>query len=91
VLFDGLVLPAGIAALASSGHAIEFLQDQYRHCKTILALGDATALLTEAGIEPTESDPGLILGAAGPAAATAFIAALGKHRHLARDQESPNI
>jgi catalase len=91
VLFDGLVLPAGIAALSSSGQAIEFLLGQYRHCKTILALGDATALLTEAGIEPTESDPGLIVGEAGPAAATAFIAALGKHRHLARDQDPPNI
>jgi catalase len=91
VLFDGLVLPAGIAALAGSGQVVEFLQNQYRHCKTILALGDATALLTAAGIEPAESDPGLIVDQAGPAGATAFIAALGKHRHPSRDQDPPNI
>jgi catalase len=91
VLFDALVLPPGIAALAGSGQAIEFVQGQYRHCKTILALGDATALLSEAGIEAAASDPGLIVGEAGPAAASAFIAALGKHRHLARDQDPPNI
>ena len=28
-----------------SGHAMEFLKDQYRHCKTILLIGAAAALL----------------------------------------------
>ena len=42
VLFDALVLPDGaeaVEALAKDGHTLEFLKDQYRHCKTILALG----------------------------------------------------
>jgi catalase len=91
VLFDGLVLPAGIAALARSGQAVEFVQGQYRHCKTILALGDASALLSAAGIEPNGSDPGVIVAPTTAAAATAFMAALGKHRHFGRDQDPPNI
>jgi hypothetical protein len=39
-LFDALVLPdgdEGVAALAQDGHTMEFIKDQFRHCKTILA------------------------------------------------------
>ena len=42
VVWDAMVLPDGdaaIRALSANGHAMEFLKDQYRHCKTILALG----------------------------------------------------
>jgi putative intracellular protease/amidase len=55
VLFDAVVLPDGAAAieaLAQDGHAIEFLRDQYRHCKTILALGAGEDLLEKAGLRP---------------------------------------
>jgi catalase len=90
VLFDGLVLPAGITGLAGCGQAIEFIREQYRHCKTVLALGDAAALLIEAGIEPVESAPGLIVANAGAASAKAFIDALGRHRHPGRDQSLPS-
>src|SRR5580700_8771347 len=47
VVWDGLVVPGGDGAateLANSGHALEFLKDQYRHCKPILLLGAAQAL-----------------------------------------------
>ena len=30
---------------SSSGHALEFLKDQYRHCKPILLMGAAQTLL----------------------------------------------
>jgi catalase len=52
-LFDALVLPDGedaVTALAGDGHTMEFIKDQYRHCKTILALGASARLLEEAGI-----------------------------------------
>ena len=55
VLFDALVLPDGTEAvenLARDGHTLEFLKDQYRHCKTILALGASSMLLEKAGISP---------------------------------------
>ena len=38
---------AAIAELAQSGHAMEFLKDQYRHCKTIMLLGEAETLLEQ--------------------------------------------
>ena len=37
-----------MAALAQDGHTMEFIKDQFRHCKTILALG-ASQLLLAAG------------------------------------------
>jgi catalase len=42
VLFDALVLPAGpkaVSTLMADGRSLEFLKDQFRHCKTILVLG----------------------------------------------------
>ncbi len=53
VLFDALVLPDGIKAietLARDGHTMEYLKDQFRHCKPILVLGASTKLLEMAGI-----------------------------------------
>ena len=48
VLYDALVLPDGdeaIAALRADGRTLEFIKDQYRHCKPILALGAGEQLL----------------------------------------------
>ena len=42
VLFDAVVLPDGAGgrrALSREGHAVEFLKDQYRHCKTTAGPG----------------------------------------------------
>uniref|UniRef100_UPI000D3693C4 catalase n=1 Tax=unclassified Variovorax TaxID=663243 RepID=UPI000D3693C4 len=99
-LFDALVLPDGEAAaqaLAADGHTMEFIKDQYRHCKTLLALGASQALLNEAGIPMTlpdgSADPGLLLADAADAKSVAadFIAAVGKHRHTARDSDPPRV
>ena len=56
VLFDGIILPGGDGAvriLAECGQALEFLKDQYRHGKTILALGTSASILDQAGIPKT--------------------------------------
>jgi catalase len=90
VLFDGVVVPDGAQVLAKSGQAMEFLKDQYRHCKTLLVIGGGSALLQQAGI-PTESpDDGLILSKE-RADAKHFIAALAKHRHVERDRDPPSV
>jgi hypothetical protein len=65
VLFDGLILPEGAQALVKSGQAVEFLKDQFRHCKTILVMGGASALLEKAGIRFDAPDAGLILAKSG--------------------------
>jgi catalase len=97
VLYDAVVLPDGDAAvktLAANGQALEFIKDQYRHCKTILAFGSAAALLEAAGIPPRlpdgTADPGLIVAKNG-AGQDAFIAALAKHRHFARETDPPRV
>jgi catalase len=98
VLFDAVILPGGDRSaqiLAKSGQAIEFLKDQYRHCKTILVLGASVALLEGAGISKAlpggKADPGLIIAAPGTNPAKAFIAAVAKHRHPERDRDPPNV
>ncbi len=90
VLFDGVVLPEGAQALAKSGQAIEFVKDQFRHCKTLLVIGGAEALLAQAAIPVDSSDPGLILAEKGTDAKR-FIAALAKHRHAERDRDPPPV
>jgi catalase len=99
VLFDALVIPGGSKAadaLCLDGHALEFIKDQYRHCKTILALGDASKILTKAGIPlalPSGArDPGLLLaGHQSDVNKQAFIAAIGLHRHVERDRDPPLV
>jgi catalase len=96
VLFDGVVIPDGaeaIDSLSTDGLAREFIQDQYRHCKTILALGDAAKLLNESGINVgAGTDPGLIVADGDAKGATEqFIKALAKHRHYERETQPPKV
>ncbi len=97
VLFDALVLPDGAAAVKSlgeDGHSMEFVKDQFRHCKPILALGASRKLLEMAGI-PTgkERDAGILLADAAKAAqvAKSFVTAIEAHRHPARHSDPPVI
>jgi catalase len=100
VLFDAVVVSgadAAVAQLTADGRALEFLKDQYRHCKPILALGSGEALLSKAGIPkslPTgKPDPGLVIGRSGDldSTAKAFIAALARHRHFERESDPPVV
>ncbi|WP_339799817.1 catalase [uncultured Marinobacter sp.] len=94
-LFDALVLPDGqdaVTSLAAIGHTSEFVKDQFRHCKTILALGAGRQLLEMEGIGSTvDEDPGILLaeGDDGAGIASAFINAIGAHRHFSRDCDPP--
>ena len=99
-LFDALVLPDGeqaVAALAANPHTMDFIKDQYRHGKTILALGASKALLERAGVSDKlangKADPGLIYTSAGDMAQglKAFVAALGAHRHFERETDPPRV
>jgi catalase len=97
VLFDAVVVPDGEGAqtLAELGHALEFVKDQYRHCKTILALGDGAAVLAAAGVPLAlpdgQPDPGLLLAEEGAVPADDFVAALAKHRHFQRETDPPLV
>jgi catalase len=107
-VWDAVVICDGskaVAQLGQWGQVHEFLKDQYRHCKPILALGGAAALIAKVGI-PTElpdgsADGGLFL-AAPPAqgdpalvadadSVQAFIGALGRHREFGRETDPPRV
>ena len=98
VLFDAVVIPespAGAKTLAADGRVLEFLKDQYRHCKPMLALAGAKALLSTAGIPTTladgRPDPGLILAADGKTGIEKFMTALRAHRHFERETDPPRV
>ncbi|MEY2936864.1 MAG: hypothetical protein RL033_7613 [Pseudomonadota bacterium] len=100
VLFDALALPGGKAAavlLGNLGHALEFIKDQYRHAKPILALGASTALVENAGVPAVlpsgKEDPGLLLRARASASSVLpdFIRAIARHRHHEREVDPPAV
>jgi catalase len=98
VLFDAVAIPDGraaIEALSAVGHAIEFVKDQYRHCKPILAIGAGSDLLTEAGVPlalPSgEPDPGLLVAGDAAEALPGFVAAIARHRHFERHADPPLV
>jgi catalase len=97
VVFDAMVLPDGeaaTAALSTNGRALEFLKDQYRHCKPILLLGTSLRLLDAVGIPAKlpsgQPDTGLITGDANQTI-DRFIEAIAMHRHFAREAEPPVV
>lgn len=95
VIFDGVVLPDGPAVedLSARIEVMDFISNQYRHGKTLLALGASRSLLEQAGVSTTlangDADPGIVVAPAAKAAhaAKAFITALGKHRHPEREAD----
>ena len=98
VLYDAVAIPDGEQAartLAAAGPVLEFMKDQYRHCKPILAAGASLAVLQAAGLPDAlpdgKPDPGLVTGAAGDAIVDRFLAALAKHRHFERETDPPRV
>jgi catalase len=99
VLFDAMVLAdgeAGVARLAALGQTMEFVANQYRHGKTILALGASSALLPMFGVPATlpsgAPDPGVLADIEDRADALArFLEAMGRHRHPERETDPPAV
>jgi catalase len=99
VLYDALAVPGGheaSVALGNVGHALEFIKDQYRHCKPILALDEGAALVENAGVparlESGEPDPGLLIEEGdAQEALQKFIQAIARHRHFEREMDPPGV
>ncbi|MDZ4812532.1 MAG: catalase [Pseudomonadota bacterium] len=92
VLFDAVILPNGgdfAESLCRDGRVAEFVTDQFRHGKTILAIGDAQRVLQEAGLaSPEDEIDGVMMRADGSKnLAKEFIALLSRHRHPNRETE----
>jgi len=100
VLFDAVVLPDGEAAvkrLLAQAPAVDFVAQQFRHGKTLMALGASKALLDRAGIDAFlgsgEEDPGVLSCESDEVQGmqNAFIAAIGKHRHPIRESDPATV
>jgi len=100
VMYDAVIVPDGaqaVEALAKNAQVLEFLREQYRHGKPILAYGSGSSLLTKAMIPQKlpdgSADPGLIMGdpANADAALDAFKTALAGHRVFARETDPPSV
>ncbi|AKR42240.1 catalase [Methylophilus sp. TWE2] len=99
VLFDAMVIADGersIANLALDGRTVEFLRDQYRHCKPILVPRGASHLLRKAGIEAMlpdgNPDPGLIIAEDRLSdEIEMFLMTLAKPRDHAREIDPPLV
>jgi catalase len=99
VLFDAMAILDGAdaaEALGTVGHALEFIKDQYRHAKPIMALGAGGALLAKAGVPATlptgARDPGMLVGKQPIGKALAdFVQAIARHRHHEREMDPPAV
>jgi catalase len=94
VLFDAVAVPDGADGIAADARALEFLRDQYRHCKPMLVWGSAGDLLARAGIPATlpdgAADPGLVQDGTA-AGIDAFCHALAAPRTFARESDPPRV
>ncbi|MDP3226207.1 MAG: catalase-related domain-containing protein, partial [Rubrivivax sp.] len=100
VLFDAVLLPdgeAGVKSLLRQAQAVDFVALQFRHGKTLLALGASKALLDKAGVEALlasgDADPGVLHVAAEEVdgAHINFMAAIAQHRHPVRETDPPQV
>lgn len=100
VLFDAVAVPGGKAAivtLGNVGQALEFIKDQYRHAKPILALAEGADLVEKAGapalLPSGAKDPGMLVGreAAASDVLDDFIKAIARHRHHEREMDPPAV
>jgi len=86
VLYDAVYVPGGahVQALKASGDAAMFVEEAYRHCKTIGLEGDAACLLPLAQQKPAPNSSPAEGVVTGGQFARDFIAALARGRHYGR-------
>ena len=92
VVYDGIFIADGddsAATLAANEDARRFIEEAYRHCKTVGALGAGQQVLKASGILANNpgDDQGITLGTAAASVTKAFIEALGQHRHWTREKK----
>ena len=98
VLYDAVIVPDGdeaVRQLRADGRFLEFVKDQYRHCKPILALGKGEQLLRACGIDRAlpggQQDPGLVIASDTSEDLDDFVGAIATHRHFARETDPPRV
>lgn len=99
VFYDGVFVAGGaksFEALKLEGDAIHFVNEAYKHCKTVGASGEGVAFLEDCDLvgatlstDALVADEGVVTSAVidPPAVAAAFVTALGEHRHWDRGND----
>ena len=102
VMFDAVYVPGSeksVKALQKHGEALEFLQEAYKHCKTIAANGAGAELVDacrsangaagERGTAERGVEEGVIIGHDDQAGKIAgeFIKGIAQHRHWGREKK----
>lgn len=105
IMYDALFIPGGaesIATLEKQGDAIQFVNETFKHCKAIGAVGDGVNLLskgnlmdvTTAGSQAgnVRADKGVVTAAdADDAFLDAFVRAIAQHRHWEREAVKDSV
>ena len=89
VLFDAVVVADGersTAELEALGQAVEFIKDQYRHCKPILLLGAGQGLAVKAGIPVADATDWAVVRQR-----KGFLDAVARHRNWDRATDPPLV
>ncbi|HSX87469.1 MAG TPA: catalase [Pseudomonas sp.] len=90
-LFDALFVPGGMAAsqcLARNDDALAYLLEAYKHLKAVALCTTAARLARELTLE---ADEGLLCGGTAEALASAFMAAISRHRIWSRATAARSI
>jgi catalase len=98
VMYDGVIVAGGadsVAALATHGDAMHWINETYKHCKTVGAVGEGVDLLRGAkfaDVRVADGDGAMaehgVVTARDPGAfATAYLEALGQYRHWDRQDK----
>lgn len=96
VLYDGVIIIQGETSPPPTMDALDFVQQQYRHCKPVYAIGDEL-LLALARVPSTYAngtpDPAVFVDQKkmNPGSLTQFKTALAAHRPFMREQDPSTI
>ena len=88
VVYDAIVVADGkdsALTLAENPDALRFVEEAYRHCKSIGALGAGQQVLDAARVR--KDDDGIAVGTTTASVTKAFIDALSLHRHWTREKK----
>lgn len=100
VLYDAVIIPDGkahINDLLRDARTLDFVRDQYRHCKPILVLGSGVELVEKSAIPMTLPDGSVDLGlimadsAELEDALARFKISVAGHRNFAREMDPPKV
>lgn len=100
VLYDGVVIIQSETPqqpLQKNADALDFVRQQYRHCKPIYAIGSGVQLLVDADIPLTlpdgSGDPAILIDQQNPLSESLeqFKNALAGHRSFARETPLPRV